>query len=82
MKSGEINMSDNKMIENDLYETIFANKKIMLSSPLNSCECHRMTYSDVEILGMFLDVVSVDAEDLKRILIKGYVALIQARSRK
>lgn len=68
-------MTDNKTVEDILYETIFTNGKMMLSTEIDSCYFHAMRHEDTEILGMFLDVFRLsNAEDLKRILIKGYIA--------
>ena len=73
-------MEEYKEVEDILYETFFTNGKMMLSTEIDSCYFHAMTHEDTEILGMFLDVVRPSkAEDLKRILIKGYMAWMKEK---
>ena len=58
--------------EEKLYETIFYNGKLMLS-PVDSVNFHTMTHEDTEILGMFCDFSGIHGEDLKKLLIRGYL---------
>lgn len=58
--------------EEKLYETIFYNGKLMLS-PVDSVNFHAMTHEDTEILGMFCDFSGIHGEDLKKLLIRGYL---------
>ena len=60
-------------IEERLYETIFTNDKQMLLPEINSVDLHAMTHEDTEILGMFCDFSGIHGEDLKKLLIRGYL---------
>lgn len=61
---------------NLLQKWIFENGKMMLSPEINSCMFHAMTHRDTEILGMFCDYTGIHGEELKDILIKGYLNTI------
>ena len=58
-------------IEEKLKEDFFQESKYI--SDGDSCDNHAMTHEDTEILGMFCDVTSIRGEDLKDVLIKGYL---------
>lgn len=76
-------MEEHQVVYDSLYETIFTDGKMMLSPDIDNCDFHAMDHKDTEILGMFLDAIPLsNTEDLKRILIKGYMALMQERSHK
>ena len=76
-------MEEHKAVYNSLYESIFTSGKMMLSPEIDSCDFHAMNHKDTEILGMFFDAIPLsNTEDLKRILIEGYIALLQERSHK
>lgn len=64
--------------EEELYEIIFTDGKI-LSHTLDSCDFHAMTYVDTEILGAFCDVTGIHGEDLKKLLIRGYLKNISPK---
>lgn len=66
--------------EEKLYEMIFTNGKQMLSPEINSCDFHAMTHKDTEILGMFCDFTGIHGEELKMLLIRGYLKGISPRS--
>ena len=59
-------------VEEELYNTIFTNGNI-LSHTLDSCDFHAMTHQDTEILGAFCDFSGIHGEDLKKLLIRGYL---------
>ena len=59
--------------EEKLYEMIFCNGKQMLSQKIDSTVFHAMTHEDTEILGMFCDFSGIHGEDLKKLLIRGYL---------
>lgn len=42
-------------------------------SKIDNCDCHELTHEDTEILGMFCDVIPVHGDDLKRVLLLGYL---------
>lgn len=60
-------------VEEELYEMIFINDKSILPQEINSVDLHAMTQEDTEILGMFCDFSGIHGEDLKRLLIRGYL---------
>lgn len=59
--------------ENEIYKMIFTNGKQMLSPEIDSCTFHNLTHKDTEILGMFCDFTNIHGEDLKQLLIGGYL---------
>lgn len=59
--------------EEKLYEMIIYNGKQMLSPEIPSTIFHAMTHEDTEILGMFCDFSGMHGEDLKKLLIRGYL---------
>lgn len=59
--------------EEKLYEIIFYNGKQMLSPEIPSIIFHAMTHEDTEILGMFCDFSGIHGEELKKLLIRGYL---------
>lgn len=65
-------------IEEKLYEMIFTNGKQMLSSEINSVDFHAITHKDTEILGMFCDFSGIHGEELKCLLIRGYLKKYQS----
>lgn len=56
-----------------LCELIFVNGKKMLSPEVDSCMSHNMTHRDTEILGMFCDYTNIHGEELKNLLLEGYL---------
>ena len=56
-----------------LYKLIFANEKEMLSPEVDSCMFHNLTHRDTEILGMFCDHTNIHGEELKNLLLEGYL---------
>lgn len=60
-------------VEKEIYETIFTNGKQMLSPGIDSVNFHNMTHEDAEILGMFCDFIAIHGEELKQLLIRGYL---------
>lgn len=62
--------------EEKLYEMIFYNGKQMLSPEIDSTIFHAMTHEDTEILGMFCDFSGMHGEDLKKLLIRGYLKTV------
>lgn len=67
-------MNDNKerMLEH-LDKVVFEDGKRMLSPEINSCDFHKINHQDTEILGMFCDKINIHGEDLKRVLLFGYL---------
>ena len=65
--------------EEKLYEMIFYNGKQMLSPEIDSTIFHAMTHEDTEILGMFCDFSGIHGEDLKKLLIRGYLKNISPK---
>lgn len=64
-----------EFVVNEITKSIFGNEKITILDPgINSCELHNMTYRDTEILGIFCDYTGIHGEQLKEILIKGYLS--------
>lgn len=59
--------------EEKLYEMIFTNGKHMISPEIDSTVFHAMTHQDTEILGMFCDFSGIHGEELKKLLIRGYL---------
>lgn len=59
--------------EEKLYGMIFYNGKQMLSTEIDSTIFHAMTHEDTEILGMFCDFSGIHGEELKKLLIRGYL---------
>lgn len=59
--------------EEELYKLIFTNGRQMLSPEIDSCVFHAMTHEDTEILGMFCDFSGIHGEELKCLLIRGYL---------
>lgn len=66
--------------EEKLYEMIFHNGKQMLSPEIDSTIFHAMTHEDTEILGMFCDFSGIHGEDLKKLLIRGYLKNISSKN--
>lgn len=64
-----------------LNKCFFEDEKIMLSPEINSCDLHKVTHLDTEILRMFCDKASIHGEDLKRVLFLGLIEY-QAEKRK
>lgn len=56
-----------------LKEQIFDNGKMMLPTEIDSCIFHNLTHQDTEILGMFCDFTNIHGEELKEVLLKGYL---------
>ena len=69
-------MEINQKLYDMLYETIFTNGKYIISN-VNSADFHAMTHMDTEILGMFCDQFSIHGEDLKQLLIYGYLTRLE-----
>lgn len=67
----ELNITENKAI---LKKKIFDNGKMMLSPEVDSCIFHNMSHTDTEILGMFCDFTNIHGEELKSILLNGYLS--------
>lgn len=65
--------------EEKLYEMIFTNGKQMLSPEINSVDFHAMAHEDTEILGMFCDFSGIHGEELKKLLIRGYLKNISPK---
>ena len=59
--------------EEELYKVMFTNGKQMLSPEIDSTIFHAMTHQDTEILGMFCDFSGIHGEELKNLLIRGYM---------
>ena len=62
-----------------LNKIIFKNEKMMLSPEKDSCDLHALTHEDTEILGMFCDVIPVHGDELKKILLLGYLEYIKEK---
>ena len=60
-------------VEEQLYEMIFTNGTQMLSPEIDSTIFHAMTHQDTEILGTFCDFSGMHGEELKKLLIRGYM---------
>lgn len=56
-----------------LNKYFFEDGKMMLSPEINSCDFHKLTHLDTEILGMFCDKVDIHGEELKRVLLLGLI---------
>ena len=59
--------------EEEVYKLIFTNGKQMLSPEIDSVNFHTITHEDTEILGMFCDFTDIHGEELKQLLIRGYL---------
>lgn len=61
---------------NALINNWFTDNKIQLSDNQvgDSCNYHAMTHEETEILGVFCDITSIHGDDLKEILIRGYLS--------
>ena len=68
---GEPNITEDKAI---LKEKIFDNEKMMLSPVVDSCVFHNLSHTDTEILGVFCDFTNIHGEELKSILLNGYLS--------
>lgn len=69
---------NNKILDNLKYE-IFDNGNIMLSPEINSVNSRNLTHQDTEILGMFCDFMNVHGDDLKEILLRGYLNKVDSK---
>mgnify|MGYP006928568458 CR=1 FL=1 len=56
-----------------LYSTFFFNGSMNKLEEMNSCDYHAMTHDDTEILGAFCDVTGINGNELKKILLLGYM---------
>lgn len=65
--------------EEKLYEMIFTNGKQILSPEIHSTIFQAMTHEDTEILGMFCDFSGMHGEELKKLLIRGYLKNISSK---
>lgn len=70
-------MMEPELIDN-LYESLFQNASeddlLLGSQYYNSIDYHNMTSQHTEILGSFLDYTNMTPEELKLVLLRGYVA--------
>ena len=65
---------DLSTVKDEFKKQIFDNGKMMLSSEGDSCMFHNLTHYDTEILGMFCDFTGFHGEELKSILLEGYLS--------
>lgn len=56
----------------------FTDNKIQLSDNQvgDSCNYHAMTHEETKILGIFCDITAIHGNDLKEVLIRGYLSRI------
>lgn len=61
---------------NTLINNWFTDNKIQLSDNQvgDSCNYHAMAHEETEILGVFCDITSIHGDDLKEVLIRGYLS--------
>lgn len=57
-----------------LKKEIFDNGEMMLFPEVNSCTSHNLSHTDTEILGMFCDFTNIHGEELKSVLLNGYLS--------
>lgn len=57
-----------------LKERIFDNGKMILSPETDSCVLHNLSHTDTEILGIFCDFTNIHGEELKSVLLNGYLS--------
>ena len=74
-----MDICDIDKLKASLNESIFKNSNEMLSPEINSCIYHNLTHRDTEILGMFCDHTNVHGEELKNILLEGYIRTIERK---
>ena len=67
---------DSEKIINTLINDWFTDNRIILgdNETGDSCEFHAMTHEETEILGAFCDVTAIHGDDLKEVLVRGYIA--------
>lgn len=63
-----------------LYNSIFSEGKYFDDDTVDSVINHAMTHEDTENLGIFCDNTGLHGEDLKEVLIRGYLAFVAQRS--
>lgn len=56
-----------------LGDCIFQERMIFPLSETDSCDLHNLTHLDTEILGAFCDYTNIHGEELKKVLIEGYL---------
>lgn len=54
-------------------DCIFQDGRMSLSSETDSCFLHNLTHLDTEILGAFCDYTNIHGEELKKVLIEGFL---------
>ena len=61
---------------NSLINNWFTDNKIQLSDNQvgDSCNYHAITHEETEILGIFCDITAIHGDDLKEVLIRGYLS--------
>lgn len=57
-----------------LHDTFFRNGNMNHLEECNSVNYHAITHEDTEILGAFCDVTGFHGNDLKKLLILGYMS--------
>lgn len=57
-----------------LHNTFFQNGNMNHLEECNSVNYHAITHEDTEILGVFCDVTAFHGNDLKKLLILGYMS--------
>lgn len=67
---------DSEKIINTLINDWFTDNKVKLhdNEVGDSCDFHAMTHKEAEILGMFCDITAIHGDDLKEVLVRGYIA--------
>lgn len=67
---------DTEKLVNTLINDWFTDNKIKLGDNEigDSCNFHAMTHEETEILGAFCDMTAIHGDDLKEVLIRGYIS--------
>ena len=67
---------DTEKMVSILMKDWFRNDKFLLEDEDegDSCSFHAMTHEETEILGIFCDITAIHGDDLKEVLIRGYLS--------
>lgn len=65
----------------NLEKAIFIDGKMMLSSEIDSINFHAITHEDTEILGQFCDFTGIHGDNLREILLLGFLTKAERRQK-
>lgn len=76
-KGGQVENINTEEIKKELKESIFDDGVKMSLPWIGSIECHAMTHEDTEIFGQFCDYSGIHGEELKDLLIQGWLRILE-----